>query len=167
MAHSQLQLAEVAPNVKEAVATTVKEETLRRLIILQLPAAVVVAATLIMDNLEAQVVAVVMLDMDIATVAVMLAAKDMMAEIMAKAGAEEAVAVQAAMLVLRIVHNMAAVVDQVQFQDRLYHAVAVEAAVAAHEAAVVDQVVAAVARVVIHLSKDKQDRATMVAAVAV
>jgi hypothetical protein len=108
-----------------------------------------------------------MLDMDIATVAVMLAAKDMMAEIMAKAGAEEAVAVQAAMLVLRIVHNMAAVVDQVQFQDRLYHAVAVEAAVAAHEAAVVDQVVVAAARVVIHLSKDKQDRATMVAAVAV
>jgi hypothetical protein len=45
--------------------------------------------------------------------------------------------------------------------------VAVEAAVAAHEAAVVDQVVVAAARVVIHLSKDKQDRATMVAAVAV
>ena len=165
MAHSQLQLVAAVPNVKETVAIQVKEETLHRLTELQLLVAVVVVATLIMDNLEAQVVAVVMLDMDIATVAVMLAAKDMMAEIMAKAGAVEAAAEQAAMLALRIVHNMAAVVDQVQFQDRLYHAEAVAAAVAAHEAAVVDQVVVAVARVVIHLSKDKQVLPTMVAVV--
>ena len=167
MAHSQQLLETVAANVKEAAAAQVKEETLHRLTDHQLPVAVVVAATLTMDNLEAQVVAAAMPAMDIDTVAVMLAVKDMMADKMAKAGAEQVVAEQVAMLVLRIVHNMAAVVDQVQFQDRLYHAVAVEAAVAAHEAAVVDQVVAAAARVVIHLSKDKQDRATMVAAVAV
>jgi hypothetical protein len=45
--------------------------------------------------------------------------------------------------------------------------VAEVAAVAAHEAAVVDQVVVAVARVVIHLSKDNQALPTMVAVVAV
>jgi hypothetical protein len=103
-----------------------------------------------MDNLEAQVVAVAMLDMDIVTAAAMLAAKDMMADKMVKAGAVLVVVEQAAMLVLRIVHNMAAVVDQVQFQDRLYHAAVVVVAVVAHEAAVVDQV----------LSKDKQARPT-------
>jgi hypothetical protein len=167
MAHSQQLLETVAANVKEAAAAQVKEETLHRLTDHQLPVAVVVAATLTMDNLEAQVVAAAMPAMDIDTVAVMLAVKDMMADKMAKAGAEQVVAEQVAMLVLRIVHNMVAVVEQVQFQDRLFRAAAAVAAVAAHEAVAVDQVVVVVATAAIHLSKDKQALPTMVAVVAV
>jgi hypothetical protein len=113
-----------------------------------------------MDNLEAQVAAAAMLDMDIATAAVMLAAKDMMADKMAKAGAVLAVVEQAAMLVLRIVHNMAAVVDQVQFQDLPYHAVAAAEGAVAREAAAADRDAVVAVKAVIHLSKDKQARIT-------
>jgi hypothetical protein len=62
---------------------------------------------------------------------------------------------------------MVAVVEQVQFQDRLFRAAAAVAAVAAHEAVAVDQVVVVVATAAIHLSKDKQALPTMVAVVAV